>query len=57
MGDNLDVLLDHITDVAGIATIGVLALNGDVGAATIGAIVSIAIGKRYARGKWSNKTE
>lgn len=54
MGENLVKALDHVTDVTGIAAITVLALNGAASPTNIAAIVSIALGQRYAKGKWLN---
>jgi hypothetical protein len=54
MGSRLDTLLDHITDVAGITAITVLGLNGGLEPNVAAAIVTIAVGQRYAKGKWMN---
>jgi len=55
MGTKTETLLDHITDVAGIAAITVLGLNGGLEPNVAAAIVTIAVGQRYAKGKWMNQ--
>lgn len=54
MGKRLATLLDHVTDIAGIAALTVLGLNGALEPSIAAAIVSIAVGQRYAKGKWLN---
>ena len=53
MGTTLTAALDHVTDVAGIAALTVIVLQtGSVPVEVVGAITTIAIGQRYAKGKW-----
>lgn len=48
-------LLDHLTDLAGIASLTALSLCGvDVPIEVITAVTSIAVGQRYAKAKWGN---
>jgi hypothetical protein len=54
MGKKLATLLDHVTDVAGITALTILGLNGALDPSTVAGIVSIAVGQRYAKGKWLN---
>ncbi|AGF91213.1 hypothetical protein HAPG_00027 [Halorubrum phage GNf2] len=53
MGTTLTTALDHLTDVAGITALTLIALQtGSVPVEVVGAITTIAIGQRYAKGKW-----
>jgi hypothetical protein len=48
-------LLDHLTDLAGIASLTWLAAcGGSVPLEIIGAVTTIAAGQRYAKAKWGN---
>lgn len=51
MSGKLGTLLDHTTDVAGIAALAYLGANGEASAAIVGAIATISLGKRYAEVK------
>lgn len=54
----LNLLLDHATDVAGIIALTHLASSSEpVSDGIIGAIVTIAVGQRYAKGKWLDYQE
>jgi hypothetical protein len=44
-------ILDHITDVAGIASITTLAYYGAMSPEAAGAVLTIATGGRYLKGK------
>lgn len=47
MTEKLETLLDHGTDIAGIAAIAGIAVLGAASAEVIGAIATIAIGNKY----------
>lgn len=47
--------LDHVTDLAGIVTIGVLAYHTEPSAGAVGAITTISLGKQYVKYKWQQK--
>lgn len=55
MGGALELTLEHLTDLAGIAALTVLALNGVESTTLVAAITSIALGQRYAKEKWRNQ--
>jgi len=53
MGKHIETVLDHLTDVAGITALAIIALQtGSVPIEVVTAITSIALGQRYAKGKW-----
>jgi len=47
--------LDHVTDLAGIITLGILAYHTEPSAGVVGAITTISLGKQYAKYKWQQK--
>jgi len=55
--NTLWVAATHITDIAGIAALTMLALNGDVSNAVIAAITSIALGQRAAEARWNTPSQ
>jgi hypothetical protein len=54
MGETAHHVLDHITDVVGIGAVTWLSLNGAASTEAVGAIVTMALGTRYAKAKWSD---
>lgn len=55
MGETIVKAIDELTDLGAITAIGVLALNGSADPTVVAAIVSVAFGQRYAKGKWLQK--
>lgn len=58
MGGVVHEVLDHVTDVSAIAALTYLSVNSaePLTADLIAALTTIAIGQRYAKHKWKNKS-
>jgi len=51
-----ELLLDHTTDIAAIGTLAYLAMNGHLSGVLVGAITTVAVGKRYYQAKRATGT-
>jgi len=49
-------ILDHTTDIAAIGTLAYLAMNGHLSGVLVGAITTVAVGKRYYQAKRATGT-
>jgi hypothetical protein len=54
MKESAHHILDHITDAAGIAAISYMSYSGTATPEAIGAVVTIATGARYLKGKFGS---
>jgi len=54
-GGTVHEIADHMTDVVGICALTYITVTGEPSVDVIGAITTIALGARYAKGKWMEK--